>query len=137
MIVAQSPLLPLQGAMYARLTADAALTALGVKVFDRVNEDHFPRIVIGEDREMPDDTACYSVSDVYSTVRVYTQTPGSVASKNISERVRFLLTQASGFTVPGFEMSVGHCERVIVRQHDDGLRTQAIIEFEYRLSAAD
>lgn len=135
MIIELDPLVALQRAMYTRLSADTILSALGVKIFDRVSQAHYPRIVIGEDRESPNDTECQSVADVYSTVRVYSDAVGKIEAKNVSARVRFLLTRASGFTVEGFQLSVGHCTNLDIEPHEDELITQAIIDFKYRLSA--
>lgn len=133
MITETDPLLPLQGAMFAALDADATLNTIGVKVFDFVDADYYPRIVIGEDRANPEDTDCHAVSDVFSTVRVYTNTAGKVQCKLISERVRFILTRRGGFTVEGFDMPVGHCERLQIETHQDDQINQGILEFNYRL----
>jgi len=129
------PLYALQAAQYSRLNGDEMLKGWGVKVFDRVDEDYFPRACIGEDESLPDDSDCAAKSDVMSTVRVYTDTVGKGQAKRITERIRFLLTRASGFKVAGFQMSIGHCERIRILDHEDRLRVQGVVYLKYRLIA--
>ena len=64
-IIERDPLLPLQAAMYKRLSEDMAIMNESAKVFDRVDEEHYPRIIIGEDRSNPEDTDCYSATDIF------------------------------------------------------------------------
>lgn len=131
-IIERDPSLALQKAINSALKVDAVILAQGARVFDRVDVEHYPRIVIGEDRCDPDDTDCYSATDVFSTVRVYTNTVGKVQAKELAERVRFLLTKPSGFTVEGFQMVWGHCTSAKIQKHEDALIHQIPIEFSYR-----
>lgn len=133
-IIEEDPLFPLQLAMATRLEADEVLQELGVRVFDFVNADYYPRIVIGEDRGQPDDNDCTTVTWVNSTVRVYTNEAGREFTKKIAGRIRFLLTLKSGFKVDGFDMAVGHCDRVRIEAHEDDHIYQGIVEFEYRFT---
>ena len=67
------PLEALQRAQVAALEGDTTLQGLhssGVQIFDRVSNEAFPYIVVGEDREVPDDTECQTMSEIFSTVRV-------------------------------------------------------------------
>ena len=131
-IIERDPLLPLQAAMYKRLSEDMAIMNESAKVFDRVDEEHYPRIIIGEDRSNPEDTDCYSATDIFSTVRIYTSTVGKVQAKRLLERVRFLLTKPNGFTIDGFDLVWGHCESAQILSHEDALVYQAVLEFSYR-----
>ena len=139
-MIETDPCHALQSAMYATLTADAGLQAIPasgvVKIFDRVSSEIFPFIRIGEDRAVPNDSECGSSTDVYSTVRVYSRAIGKIEAKKIAARVRFLLTKesTSGFAVTGYRMPIGFCEGYSLEEHEDGLTTQAIIEFRYKLN---
>ncbi len=128
------PLEALQRAHYATLTGDATLQGLvsgGVKVFDHVDDDYFPRIVVGEDRTSPDDLPCETWTEIFSTVRVYSRAVGKLEAKQIAARARFLLDHRYGFTIDGFTLKAGHCEDVKIHTHEDGLTTQAELTFRY------
>lgn len=129
------PLDALQAAIFETLSNDEELKALGVQIFDHVDGDHFPRIVIGEDKEEPQDTDCGSISEIFSTNRVYSRAIGKPEAKAIAGRVRFLLDIRYGFQVPGFHLSIGVCERNTIETHTDEQTTQAIIEFKFRAQA--
>ena len=136
------PLYPLQRAMYATLTADAVLPTLSesgsVDVFDRVSDGVFPYITIGEDRQVPDDLGdCGTMSEVFSTVRVYSRGQGRKEAKRIAGRVRWLLDKDRGFSVDGFLMPVGVCESMDPRTHQDGVTVHYELNFRYMLSALD
>lgn len=136
MISQTDPCLALQGAMVAALRADAALQALstnGVRIVDRVDTETFPYIRVGEDRVDVYDTTCGSSAVIWSTVRVYSRAPGKPEAKRIAARLRFLLTKQGGFLVDGWRVTLGHCEGYSFEDHDDGLTTQAIVDFKYRI----
>jgi hypothetical protein len=135
-IVETDPSLALQGAELARLQADTVLDGLGLgdRVFDHVPQNSaFPYIKIGEHVVTPDDVGCGSVTEIISTVRVYSRKPGRVECKRFAERLRFRLTKESGFEVAGYRMVLGYCDGYTIEQHTDGLTHQAILEFRYRL----
>lgn len=125
------PLVALQKAQYATLSTDADLLALGVKVFDHVNEDHYPRVVIGEDRESPEDMECETFTEVFPTVRVYSRAVGKLQAKEIAGHVRWLLDYSNGFTVEGFRLLSGHCINIDIHPHEDESTTQAELTFKY------
>ena len=131
------PAVALQAAMFAACTNSAALQAIagGVRVFDRVSVSVFPFVRIGEDLVSPDDSACGSVSEVFSTVRAYSRRPGLVEVKQIAAVLQDLLDMRTGdLDVDGFRLVVGNCEGVSFERHADGLTTQAIVNFRYRLA---
>lgn len=128
------PLEALQRAMFATLSGDATLQALvsgGVKVFDRVSDNSFPYIVIGEDRSTPDDMECETWTEIFSTVRVYSRAVGKIEAKRIAGRVRYLLDASNGFTLTGFTLKAGHCTSINIHTHEDGLTNQAELNFRY------
>jgi hypothetical protein len=66
-------LLPVQGAMFARIKADAALnTAIGGRVYDDVPENAaYPYVVFGEGVETPDNEVAAYESRVAATLHVW------------------------------------------------------------------
>lgn len=141
-IVEADPSLAIQAAHVAALKGDAALqTIFGATptVFDRVSENIYPFIRVGEDKILPEDNEdCGSTTDVFSTVRVYSQEVGKVQAKRIAGRVRFLLTKSNPTLVSalldeGFRFVYGYCSSIDYDEHADGLTTQAIVEFNYRI----
>lgn len=135
-ITETDPSLALQAAQKTALEADATLAALGLggRVRDRVEDDTpFPFIKIGEDLVMPLDDECGSETIIFSTVRVYTRSPGRVMAKRFAERIRFLLTKQAGFAVDDYRMTIGYCEEYAVREHTDGITCHAELNFRYRL----
>lgn len=139
-IIEADPSLELQKAMRARILADADIVALGIgsRVYDAVPPQvAFPFIQIGEDRVNVWDGDCTSDTELISTVRVFSRQLGRVECKRLAERLRFILTEASGFTVDGFNLVLGHCEGYQIERHEDGLTHQAIIEFRFRLTPVE
>ena len=132
--VLADPLEALQRAQYSALTTDAALQALaegGVAILDHVNSPVFPRVVIGEDRQTPDDSEYHTGSEIYSTVRVYSQATGKIEAKRIAGRTRFVLEKINGFTIEGFRVLAGHCVSSELHPHQDGATTQIELVFRY------
>lgn len=137
-IIETDPSLPLQAAHVAALESDTGLQALfpggSVTVFDRVSENTFPFIRVGEDKVIPLDGECGSDSEVFSTVRIYSRGVGKVEAKQLAARVRFLLTKNNpAFSVSGFKIVIGYCTSIESIEHEDGLTTQMAIDFKYRL----
>lgn len=135
-IIEADPSLALQGAMYSALTADAALSALGLggRVYDNVPATAvFPFVKIGEDVVNVFDDVCGSDTEILSTVRVFSRAVGRIEAKRFAERIRFLLTEQAGFSVAGFRVVIGYCDGYQIEAHTDGRTHQAIIEFRYRL----
>ncbi len=131
-----SPALPLQKAMYDALSTDPDLVGFlsgPVEIFDRVKDDVFPFIRIGEDREAPSDSECGSFTEIFSTVRIYSRAVGKVQAKRLAQRVRFILVKENDFSVDGFKVLNGYCESVSYEEHADGLTTQAILNFRYQI----
>ena len=128
------PLEALQRAQVAALESDTTLQGLhssGVQIFDRVSSDSFPYIVVGEDREVPNDSECQTMSEVFSTVRIYSRAFGKVEAKRIAGRTRFVLDAVNGFAIEGFRIIAAHCTDVKIHSHTDGQTTQAELTFRY------
>ncbi|PWJ07982.1 DUF3168 domain-containing protein [Streptomyces sp. NWU49] len=85
-------MLPVQAAVYARLTGDAQLMALIRGVFDFVLEpDSYPYVVIGEAIETPDNRHGGFGRQTVITLHVWTQAEGHGPGLQIAERVTELL----------------------------------------------
>lgn len=100
--MAGSPLWELAQAIYARLSADAALTTtLGADVYDYVPEGaDFPYVVIGDTTEAPEDTMGQTGRAVTFTVHYWSRYRGDKEVYQMHNRVDELLEgwQPSGLT---------------------------------------
>jgi hypothetical protein len=138
MIDERDPAVALQAAMFTACSGSAALQAVaagGVRIFDRVSASVFPFVRIGEDMVDADDSACGSVSEVFSTVRAYSRRPGLVEVKRLAAVLQDLLDMRTGsLDVDGFRVVVGYCDGISFERHADGLTTQAVVNFRYRLA---
>jgi hypothetical protein len=138
MIDERDPAVALQAAMFTACSGSAALQAVaagGVRIFDRVSASVFPFVRIGEDMVDADDSACGSVSEVFSTVRAYSRRPGLVEVKRLAAVLQDLLDMRTGsLEVDGFRVVVGYCDGISFERHADGLTTQAVVNFRYRLA---
>lgn len=140
-IVEADPSLAIQAAMVAALRADATLTTIfggEPTVYDNVSAETYPFIRVGEDKIAPDDMECGSSTEIFSTVRVYSQAVGKVEAKTIAGRVRFVLTKRNSafdaaLEAEGFRFVYGHCQSIDYEEHADGRTTQAMVDFNYRI----
>lgn len=86
------PMLPIQAAVYARLTADTQLTALITGVYDYVPEDvAFPYVTIGEAIETPDNALAEFGCQTVVTLHVWTRARGHAKGLRIAARITELL----------------------------------------------
>jgi hypothetical protein len=91
-MTAPAPMLPVQQAIYARLTGDEQLTGTVSGVFDYVPEDDvYPFIVIGESVETPDNRHRGFGRQTVITLHVWTQYRGYSQGLAIAARVTELL----------------------------------------------
>lgn len=99
MAASGDPTLPLQAAMYTRLSGDATLTTtLGCAVYDEVPSTadgtpnpSYPYVEFGEDTQVPNETMGTTGRDVVVTVRVWSRTRGFKQTKQIRNRLDLLL----------------------------------------------
>lgn len=99
--------LAVQKLIISRLKAHSPLLALvpGSAIFDR-NErpEAFPCVLLGEAQTVGDDIDCGALSDVYSTIHVWTQETGTRDCKMIAGAIRRALWQAAADDVDGFRI---------------------------------
>ncbi|WOI58604.1 DUF3168 domain-containing protein [Streptomyces fradiae] len=89
---APSPMLPVQRAVYGRLTGDATLMGLVSGVYDYVPEDvTWPYVVIGEALEVPENWLGGFGRQTTITVHVWTRARGHSPGLGIAARITELL----------------------------------------------
>lgn len=91
MPVSDSAVLPVQQAVLTTLTADSTLMALIRGVYDWVEDQAYPYIVIGEAVETPDNTHDSHGSNTVLTLHVWSKYRGYAQALTIAARVRALL----------------------------------------------
>lgn len=103
MTTAPSPMLPVQQALYARLTGDAALMATISGVYDFVPEDAaYPFVAIGEVVETPDNRHGGFGRQTAVTLHVWSQYRGYRQALTIGARITALLDHQP-LTIPGLD----------------------------------
>ncbi|MFC8494710.1 DUF3168 domain-containing protein [Streptomyces sp. NPDC057235] len=92
MTTAPSPMLPVQSAVYARLTSDPQLSGAVSGVYDYVPEKTpYPFVSIGEAIETPDNTLGSLGRETVITLHVWTRARGHSPGLGIAARITELL----------------------------------------------
>jgi hypothetical protein len=126
-----SPDLELQGAIYARLTTYAPLTALiSQRVYDRPPAtwpgDH---VTIGEAQALRADAECVDGQDIYLTMHAWSQYTGGFRDvKRIADAVVTGLHEQSLTLSTNRLVSMSHRQTRVFRDAD-GATSHAVIEF--------
>ncbi|NNH56910.1 DUF3168 domain-containing protein [Rhizobium laguerreae] len=122
--------LELQGALVARLKADAPLTALAQgRVYDQPPSPVvYPYVTIGEAQTLRDDATCVSGSQVYLTLHAWSTQVGFPEVRKVADAVVESLHLAP-ITLPTNRLiSIMHRQTRTFRDAD-GLTSHAVIEF--------
>jgi hypothetical protein len=91
-LVAESPLLPIQQAIFDRLTGDSELMGLITGVFDHVPEGTaHPYVTVGEVITTPDNRHGGFGRSVVATLHIWTRTRGHAQGLAIEDRIAQLL----------------------------------------------
>lgn len=94
MSMAESPLFPIQQAIYDLLTGDSELMGLVTGVFDHVPEGtDYPYVVIGEATQVPDNRHGGFGASTTETLHVWTRERGFAGALAIETRIRQLLDE--------------------------------------------
>lgn len=122
------PSLVVQGWLYTTLSA--ALTGLGVPVFDRVSiPASSPRryVTIGEGQVVPtdEDDPCFDGHEVFATVQAWSDTPGYVDVKTIAAAIKAAVEVPPSLT--GFSTDHVEVQSITYGRENDGLVSRAII----------
>lgn len=125
-----SPDLELQGALVARLKADATLGALiGSRVYDQPPDGAtFPYFTIGEAQFLRDDATCVSGGRIYLTMHAWSRAVGFPEVKRIADAV------VESVHLAPITLPTNHLISIMHRQTDafrdpDGLTSHAVIKF--------
>ena len=125
--------LELQGAIFARLKADATLIALVNGVYDTPGDARWatPKegyVTIGEAQFLRDDATCISGGNVYLTLHAWSRKVGYPAVKAIADAVVESLHLAPISLPTNRLISINHRQTRVFRD-SDGLTSHAVIEF--------
>lgn len=94
-MASESPLNPLQKAVFTRLNADATLTTLlggAGRILDHVPEDQpMPYVRLGDHLSIPDNTHTTFGRNVTVTLHVWTRRRGNASGQSIAARIIELL----------------------------------------------
>ncbi|RWX28956.1 DUF3168 domain-containing protein [Rhizobium leguminosarum] len=122
--------LELQGAIVARLKADAPLTALlQGRVYDQPpTPATYPYFTIGEAQFLRDDATCVSGGQVYLTMHAWSQQVGFPEVKRVADAVVESLHLANMSLPTNRLISIMHRQTRVFRDAD-GLTSHAVIEF--------
>lgn len=121
-------LLPVQGAMYAAIKADAALnTAVGGRVYDEVPEAAtYPYVVLGDAVETPDNEVAAFASRVAATLHVWSTYRGFRQALDIAGHL-IRVFDRQPLTVPGRGVvAVRHEQTITMRDPDSDVRHVAV-----------
>lgn len=125
-----SPSLELQGAIVARLKADAGVTAeIAGRVYDSVPGSLlFPYVSFGPEQTLFDDIGCGKGFEVTMQIDAWSRRPGFPEVKRVAEAVRAAL---HGYELPLADnalVSFEHRQTRVFRD-PDGLTNHAALEF--------
>jgi hypothetical protein len=128
-----SPELELQGAIVARLKADAAVMALANGVYDQPPDTAFatPKesyVTIGEAQFLRDDATCVNGGEVYLTMHAWSRKVGFPVAKQLADAVAESLHLAPLTLATNRLISIMHRQTRVFRD-PDGLTSHAVIDF--------
>lgn len=124
-----SPSLELQGAVVARLKADAALAAIiGARVYDNVpSAAQFPYVSLGYWQETPEDVDCIEGAEIFGRIDVWSRSVGKVEALRAAEAVRSAMHHAEMDLTSNALVEL-EWVRTDVLNDPDGLTVHAIVE---------
>lgn len=128
------PSLALQGAVVARMKADAPIVALvGTRIYDEVpTSATFPYLVVGDGQVVGDDDDCVDVSEVTFQIHAWTRPPADTGwpkAKSIAAAVRTAMK--APFTLGGFDVLLSEFTQIQFLKDPDGLTRHAMVEFRF------
>ncbi|MDI7923403.1 DUF3168 domain-containing protein [Ferirhizobium litorale] len=129
--------LELQGAMVARLKADAPLTSLiSGRVYDQPPADlngvvpaaTYPYVTLGEAQTIRDDATCVRGGEIYLTLHAWSRAVGFPEVKRIADAVADSLHDAPLALATNRLNSIEYRQTRVFRD-PDGITSHAVIEF--------
>jgi hypothetical protein len=123
----RAPLLPLQGAIYQRLS-----TLLSCPTYDAVPQDAtMPYVVIGETIMAPASSKTRHGSEVVTTFHVWSQTPGFAEVKGLIDEI--LQALEADLTVTGFDSVFCQLDGARTLLDPDGVTRHGVVEMRFFL----
>ncbi|NZD50539.1 DUF3168 domain-containing protein [Rhizobium leguminosarum] len=124
-----SPDLELQGAIVARLKADATVAALiGTRVYDQPPTPvTYPYVTIGEAQFLRDDATCVSGGRTFLTLHTWSQAVGFPEVRRVADAVVESLHLAAITLPTNHLISIMHRQTRVFRD-PDGLTSHAVID---------
>jgi hypothetical protein len=121
--------LPLQKAIYQKLTGDASLMALVTGIYDRLPQHtDFPYIAIGESSGSDWSTKTTSGADQNLTLHIWSREGGRKEAAAIMERIHALLHDQA-MTIEGQALVMSRFISSNILLDDDGWTYQGIMRF--------
>ncbi|MRG53994.1 DUF3168 domain-containing protein [Phyllobacterium sp. SYP-B3895] len=126
-----SPILELQGAIVARLKADATVSALiGQRIYDAVPATPtFPYVSFGPADEISDDVDCVTGFEITMQIDCWSRSSGFPEVKRISDAVRAALI-GTDLTIADNALVYFRHNITRVFRNPDGLTSHAAISFQ-------
>lgn len=128
-----NPELEIQGAIVARLKADAGVAALVAgRVYDTVPANAvFPYVTIGPVDSVDDDADCITGLLVAQQIDVWSRAVGTPEAKKIVDAVRHALhDQEAALPLSSNGMAYFECRNARINRDPDGLTSHGILSFE-------
>lgn len=129
------PIVPIQTAIYARLTGDATLTALITGVFDEVPDNQpFPYVTIGDFDSSEWRTHDRPGYEVVGSIHVWSKARGNKESLDIGNAIGRLLGDRTDIPLVGFTLVASWFQdsNIIKTRDADGVQGRNVI-YDYRL----
>lgn len=134
------PAAQLQRAVFAALTADAAVVAAmngTARIYDRVppaadgakNAPTFPYVTIGEDQIVDDGNSCGDAWEAFATVHIWSRDVGKAAPKILAAAIRGALD--APLTLTGFTIIVHEFADARFIREPDGVTEHGVLTFRY------
>lgn len=123
--------LELQGAIFAALQVNAAVTALvGTRIYDRVPDDRvFPYVSFGPIDSIEDDVECITGFEIAQQMDVWSRQVGYPECKRIVDAVRGALHDVD-LTLPSNGLVYFQCRQTRIFRDPDGLTSHGALSFE-------
>jgi hypothetical protein len=130
----KTALLPLQTAIYNRLSDDPALKTRNIKTYDSVSGGAlFPYITLGDDTVNDWSTKTEDGEEMTHTLHVWSQYNGKKEAKEIMDLVLQSITKEP-LTISGFSVDFSRMEFMEVITDPDGITRHGIMRLRFRIS---
>jgi truncated hemoglobin YjbI len=130
----KTSLLPLQKAIYDRLSGDATLNNIITGVYDQVSADAvFPYVSIGEDNMTPRGTKNYNGENITTTLHCWSDYPGKKEAKQILDLMLQALTNTP-LELSGFSLVLSKVDQMRVFTDIDGTTRHGVLVLRYYIN---